>query len=266
MRKRIPMPIAMPKPGSARLLFFIILFHAASVLAQKHVLYQVSTLDALVGGVFDGGTTLADLARQGDFGIGTFNAVDGEMMLLDGRFYRIDGAGQVRPADLNEHTPFAAVTRFEADQTAGLDSSLVQQDFLRFTDARLASLNLFYAVKIEGTFRSVRTRSVPRQVKPYRPLTEIVKSQPVFEFENVRGVMAGFRCPAFVKGVNFAGYHLHFLTRDGKGGGHVLGFVTDRVTIGIERIDEFHLKLPADSAFFEADLSSDHAADVRKVE
>lgn len=245
---------------------FTILFAAASLFAQEHVLCQVSTLDALVGGVFDGETTLAELARQGDFGIGTFNAVDGEMLLLDGLFYRIDGTGKVRPAGIDEKTPFAEVTRFEADQTVSVDSSLAQEAFYRFADSRLVSPNLFYAVKIHGTFRSVRTRSVPRQAKPYRPLTEIVKTQPVFEFENVQGVMVGFRCPTYTKGVNFAGYHLHFLSKEGEGGGHVLGFITDRVTLEIDRINEFRMKLPADSAFLEANLNSDRAADARTVE
>ena len=245
---------------------FTILLMVASLFAQEDVLYQVSTLDALVGGVFDGETTLVELARHGDFGIGTFNSVDGEMLLLDGFFYRIDGAGKVRLAGMDEKTPFAAVTSFEADQTVLADSSLDQEAFYRFVDARLSSPNLFYAVKMHGTFRSIKTRSVPRQEKPYRPLTEIVKTQPIFEFKNIAGVMVGFRCPAYVKGVNFTGYHLHFLAKEGVGGGHVLGFVTDRVTIEIDRTDEFHLKLPADSAFFHANLSSDRTADVGKVE
>jgi len=268
MRRRIPIaksiPITIAKP--IRILIFTSLFTVTALFAQEDVLYQVSTLDALVAGGYEGETTLAQLARHGDFGIGTFNSVDGEMLLLDGFFYRIDGAGKISLAGMDEKTPFAAVTSFEADQTVLADSSLDQEAFYRFADARLSSPNLFYAVKMHGTFRSVRTRSVPRQEKPYRPLTEIVKTQPVFEFENVQGVMAGFRCPAYVKGVNFTGYHLHFLAKAGAGGGHVLGFVTDRVTLEIDRTDEFHLKLPADSAFYHANLSSDRTADVRKVE
>ena len=243
-----------------------LLFTAPALFAQQDVLFQVSTLDALVGGVFEGETRLSDLLTHGDFGIGTFNSVDGEMLLLDGFFYRIDGGGKVRLAGMNEKTPFAAVTPFEADQIMPADSSLDQEAFYRFIDDRLLSPNLFYAVKVHGTFRSVRTRSVPRQEKPYPPLTEVVKTQPVFEFRNVAGVMAGFRCPGYVQGVNFTGYHLHFLAGEGAGGGHVLGFVTDRVTIEIDRTDEFHLKLPADTAFFRVNLSSDRTADVKKVE
>jgi len=258
--KSIPMPILIIP------LIVGLIFATPELFAQQDVLYQVSTLDALVSGVFEGGTTLAELSTHGDFGIGTFNSVDGEMLFLDGFFYRIDGAGKVRLADMGEKTPFAAVTFFEADQSMTADSCLDQEAFFRFIEGRLPSPNLFYAVKVHGIFRSVRTRSVPRQEKPYRPLTEVVKTQPVFEFKNVTGVMAGFRCPDYVQGINFKGYHLHFLAKEGAGGGHVLGFVTDRVTVEIDRTDELRLKLPADSAFFKAGLSSDRTADVSKVE
>jgi acetolactate decarboxylase len=107
---------------------------------------------------------------------------------------------------------------------------------------------------------------VPGQEKPYRPLTEIVKTQPVFEFADAAGVMAGFRCPAYAAGVNFPGYHMHFMEDSAAGGGHVLGFAAGRVTVDIDVTDEFHMKLPADSAFIKLDLSTDGTADVKRVE
>jgi acetolactate decarboxylase len=263
---RKTMPVARSIPTCLTIVIVVLQAFAPLLFGQEDVLYQVSTLDALVSGVFDGETTLADLANHGDFGLGTFNAVDGEMVLIDGFFYRIDGTGQVRPAGMTEKTPFAAVTSFQTDLSLSADSSMDQEAFYRFLDSRLVSANLFYAVRIQGAFRSVKTRSVPRQDKPYRPLTEIVKTQPVFEYENIRGVMAGFRCPASVKGLNFTGYHLHFLAREAKGGGHVLGFVTDGVRVDVDRIDGLQLKLPADPAFLKADLSPDRSADAVRVE
>jgi acetolactate decarboxylase len=239
---------------------------AAVAFGQTDALYQVSTLEALVDGVMDGETTLEALSVRGDFGIGTFNAVDGELLLVNGLFYRIDGTGKVRLADKKEMTPFALVTFFETDQTAVPDSALSMDAFGRWLDARLPSSNLFYAVQIDGRFRSVKTRSVPRQQKPYPRLTDVVKTQPVFEFEHVRGVMVGFRLPEFIKGVNMPGYHLHFLMREGMGGGHVLGFVPDRVTVQIDQTDEFVLKLPGDEAFLKTDLSGEASVRVKQVE
>jgi acetolactate decarboxylase len=236
------------------------------VFAQRDVMFQVSTLDALVGGVFDGETTLAELGLHGNFGIGTFNAIDGEMLLLDGRFYRIAGTGEVKSVDAQDKSPFAAVTFFDTDQRVRVDSSMAMERFYAFTDARLPTPNLFYAVKVSGTFKAVKTRSVPKQEKPYKTLADIVKTQPVFDFKNVEGVLVGFRCPAFVRGIQYPGYHLHFLAKDAKGGGHILNFITDRVTLEIDRTDQFLLKLPNDETFFKANLSGHEEADVKKVE
>lgn len=233
--------------------------------AQTDVLYQVSTLDALVGGVYEGRTTLESLKAHGDFGIGTFNAVDGEMMLIDGLFYRVDGEGKVRLAPETECTPFAAVTFFETDIALQCDSPVSMDSLYRFIDRRLPSDNLFYGIRIIGSFKSVRTRSVPRQVKPYVILTEVVKTQPVFDFQDAEGIMVGFRCPEFAKTVNYAGYHLHFLAKEGEGGGHVLGFTADRIRIEIDVTDGFQLALPDDEEFLRVDLSGDEEA-VRKVE
>lgn len=251
----------MRKAWFAALLFVM----AVKSPAQTDILYQVSTLDALVGGVYEGKTTLASLKAHGDFGIGTFNAVDGEMMLIDGLFYRVDGTGKVRLAPETECTPFAAVTFFEPDITLQFDSPVSMDSLYRFIDSRLPSENLFYAVRLIGSFDAVRTRSVPRQTKPYVKLTEVVKTQPVFKFSEVNGMMVGFRCPSYAKTVNYAGYHLHFLAKEGEGGGHVLGFTADKVRIEIDVTDGFHLALPDDGEFYRVDLSGDEEA-VKKVE
>jgi acetolactate decarboxylase len=264
----IPLRIAIPRVLRRALFPLAVGFlsAASAAPAQTDVLYQVSTLDALISGVFDGSTTLGSLLEHGDFGIGTFNAVDGEMILADGVFYRIDAKGAVRRAGQDEKTPFAAVTFFEADQAVKCDSCLSAEDLFRVLDARLPSVNLFYAIRIKGRFKSVDARSVPGQQKPYPSLTEVVKTQPTFHFNGVDGMMTGFRCPEFVKGLNVAGYHLHFLNRDGTGGGHVLGFVTDGIVVEMDGTDGFRLQLPENEDFLRADLSRDRSNDVKRVE
>jgi acetolactate decarboxylase len=247
-------------------IIFCIFWLSLPVFAQLDVLFQISTLDALMGGAFDGETTIGELGRHGDFGIGTFNAMDGEMIVLDGAFYRIDGTGGVKEAGMLDKSPFAAVTFFEADQKIRPDSSMTMSGLYSFLDARIPTPNLFYAVKVHGTFRTVKTRSVPRQKKPYPSLVEVIKTQPVFDFEEVEGILAGFRCPAYMKGIQFPGYHLHFLARDKRGGGHVLNFITDSVTVEIDRTDQFFLNLPDDGTFFKMDLSGDRGAEIKQVE
>jgi acetolactate decarboxylase len=239
---------------------------AVPVSAGEDIITQVSTIDALMTGVYDGPTTLGELRGKGDFGLGTFAALDGEMVLLDGVFYQVTSTGDVRRPGPDVRTPFAAVTFFKADRVAPLTPGMDFKVFTSETPGSFPTRNSFYAVKITGRFKMVKTRSVPAQQRPYRPLTEIVRTQPVFDFADVAGTMVGFWCPSFVKGVNVPGYHLHFLRADGKKGGHVLDFVVDKATMEIDDSREFSLILPDDAAFDNANLEPDRTIELKAVE
>jgi acetolactate decarboxylase len=239
---------------------------AGTLHAGRDTLTQISTIDALMTGVYDGETTLSDLKGKGDFGVGTFNALNGEMILLDGEFYRVTATGAVEVPGPDTKTPFAAVTFFEPDRKASLERGLDLREVTAKIDRMLPTPNIFYAVKITGNFQMVRTRSVPSQQKPYMPLTEVVKTQPVFELKKVQGTIVGFRCPPYAKGINVPGYHLHFLTSDRKAGGHVLDFRIEQALLEIDDTGEFMLILPTDKAFYGADLTPDREKELGKVE
>ncbi|MCK5739896.1 acetolactate decarboxylase, partial [bacterium] len=128
------------------------------------------------------------------------------------------------------------------------------------------SLNRFYAIQVHGTFSFIKTRSVPRQTEPYPPLAEVAKTQPEFEYEQTTGTLAGFRCPAFVKGINVPGYHLHFLSDDHQTGGHVLAFTLAHGTVQLDETTDFQLRLPEGAAFEQTDLTNDQTAALEKVE
>ena len=66
---------------------------------EPHVLFQASTIAALLEGAYDGDLSFAELAEHGDLGLGTLNGLDGEMIALDGRFYRADVDGSVTEVD-----------------------------------------------------------------------------------------------------------------------------------------------------------------------
>jgi acetolactate decarboxylase len=234
--------------------------------AQRDTLTQVSTIDALLLGIYDGQMTIGELKKFGDFGLGTFNGLDGEMLAVDGTFYKITSDGSAEKIGKGIKTPFAAVTFFETDSSVILGSGMGYDSFQKRMDSLIPTQNIFYAVRIDGLFREVKTRSVPRQKKPYRILKEIVKEQPVFNFKYVEGTMVGFRCPPYVRGINVPGYHLHFLTKDGNSGGHVLSFTIDRAVLKFDKTARYSLILPNDQAFYKADLDSDKQADLKKVE
>jgi len=234
--------------------------------ADRDVLYQTSTINALLEGLYDGETTLAALARHGDFGIGTFDALDGEMVVLDGRVYQVRADGSVARPGPEATTPLATVTFFDADRTVDFDGPFDLGDLAALIDRSAPGRNVPLAIRVTGAFRYVKTRSVPRQTRPYPKLAEVAKRQPTFEFRDVRGTIVGFRCPEYAKGLNVPGYHLHFLTADRTGGGHVLEIEATAGRIEIDFTRALHVALPAGEAFGEASLGGDRAAELRGVE
>ena len=82
-------------------------------------------------------------------------------------------------------------------QHAALDGEMAYEEFLARLQAPLPSANIFYAFRIAGEFATMKVRSVPKS-ECYIPLVEIAKEQPVFEFENIRGTLAGFYTPDFL--------------------------------------------------------------------
>ncbi|MFA5317057.1 MAG: acetolactate decarboxylase [Dehalococcoidales bacterium] len=235
--------------------------------AQRETLTQVSTIDAVLNGVYDGVMTYETLNKYGDFGIGTFEGLDGEMLAFDGNYYQIKADGIAYPVTDDMKTPFASVTFFDADYEDVVPEGVDYAGLEEFLDSVLPTVNTFYAIKIEGNFSYMKTRSVPAQIKPYPPLVEVTKNQPVFEFNNVEGVVVGFRCPPYVTGVNVPGYHLHFLTGDRDAGGHVLEFKVQQAVVSVDYTPDFLMILPdEESDFYKIDLSQDKEGELEKAE
>ena len=232
---------------------------------RSNVLYQVSTINALLEGAYDGEVTCGDLLKKGDFGIGTFDALDGEMIAVDGKIYRVSVDGKAAQVPESEKSPFACVTFFKADRSFQFDQPLTLKELEKYFDVRLPSQNIFYAFRVDGIFKYVKTRSVPRQAKPYTRLVDIVKHQPVFELKDVKGTVIGFRSPDYVQGVNVPGYHFHFLTEDRKGGGHILDLQTAGTKADISPIHEVHIALPKGGVFYKLDLTG-KSGELNKVE
>jgi acetolactate decarboxylase len=249
-----------------RLVVLTMLLLAGCSAQTEPSLYQVSTLRSLQEGAFDGQVTCGELRRHGDLGIGTFEALDGEMIVLDGRIYQVPAQGPVRPAADSLRTPFACVTFFRPQQTLQGQSAMNLADLHKLLDSQTPSKNLFYAVRIDGTFSYVKTRSVPRQKEPYPRLIEATRHQSVFEFHDVRGTVVGLYCPAYVGGVNLPGWHLHFITADRTGGGHVLELAGSDLCAKIQTIRQLQMTLPTGGRFYEANMAGDASKELEKAE
>lgn len=246
--------------------FFLFLPGCSSLRGSDGVLFQVSTINALLEGVYDGTLSFGELKKHGDTGTGTFDALDGEMIGLDGVFYQIKADGAVYPVSDSMKTPFAAVTFFTPNRSAVIIAPIDAASLEAYLDSQLPTVNIPYAIKIEGTFSYVRTRSVPAQKKPYPPLLEVVKNQPVFEFRNVKGTIVGFRFPEYMKGLNVAGYHLHFITEDRRAGGHLLECRIHDASVEIASLPKLSLELPEQKDFYRVYLSGERQKEVERVE
>jgi acetolactate decarboxylase len=227
---------------------------------------QVSVIDALMIGRYDGVMPIAELLRHGDFGVGTLDHLDGEMIILDGKAYQVRGDGVVLEVVPDRSTPFAVVTRFDQDGEFPCPQAASLADLDARLDDALPQRNNFVAIRVDGRFASLTLRSVRRQEPPYKPLAEVAESQSVWTHEDLSGTLVGVRCPAWVGGLNVPGYHWHFLSDDRKVGGHVLDC---RVRDGRVRYDVCHdweVKLPQSQGFNEANLTEDLGGDLKRVE
>ena len=188
---------------------------------RRNPVYLCAPVNALVEGVYEERIPYAKIKEHGDFGLGTFDNLDGEMVMLDGDIYQITGDGRVHRRDDASRTPFACVTFYQPATHDELVDQTNYEDFLTWLEGLLPSPNIFYAIRIEGTFSYVRVRSVPKQ-DSYKPLVEVAKEQPVFEFTDIQGTLAGFFTPSFLSSLSVPGLHLHFLSSDFQHGGHLL--------------------------------------------
>ncbi|MHA1574610.1 MAG: acetolactate decarboxylase [Alphaproteobacteria bacterium] len=252
---------------SAKKLIILLLIGITGCSTYRNTVTQFSTIDALLAGAYDGEMTCGQLLDYGNFGLGTFDKLDGEMIVLDGKVYQIKFSGKVCEPENYLKTPFAAVCNFECNKTISLTSSYNLVSLKRELDKTIPDQNLFYAIKITGTFDYIKARSVPKQKKPYPPLAEIVTHQAIFEFKNIEGTIVGFRCPPFVKGINVPHYHLHFINDDKTKGGHILDLDFSNCTAHIDILNKFFMILPEkEGKLQDIDLSINRANELEKVE
>jgi acetolactate decarboxylase len=230
-----------------------------------HTIFQVSTSGALVAGVYDSEVSVQTLLEHGDFGLGTFADLDGEMVVVDGHAYQIRGSGSVSEALSDAGAPFAVVTWFDPSIDVSVRSIESFKDLEASCDRLRRSGNIFYAFRLDGRFKSVRTRAV-NSPKAGTGLVDAAKAQSEFNFTDLDGTLVGLWSPGFSSAFSVAGYHFHFLSADRQHGGHLLDVASDALRLRVEALSDFHLSLPESEAFIRADLSKDTAEQLAYAE
>ena len=243
--------------------------YAAPVLVEREAIAQVALLQSLAQGYFGGTVTVRDLRGLGDVGIGTFEGLNGEMIMLDGTVYQALGDGRVVVADDSVIIPYATVTFFDDDTCVPLKDIADKAAFEAALNGKVAEYgaNSFYMVKMRAKFPSILFRSEYGSEKPYPPLAEALKGkQTEFTEKNIKGTLVGLYCPSYMGELNSVGWHFHFISKDKKKGGHILELSLKNATAYLDQTDRFNMILHDDKKFHELNLAKDMKDDIRSAE
>ncbi len=234
-------------------------------------LYQVSLLQALMLGDYDGSVSISELKKHGSVGIGTFDHLNGELIMLDGVVYRAAvGANDecvVSVVQNSETVPFANVAFMEGDLKATVSSTSLatMQDAL---SAQITGApNSFYFATIHATFTDLTVRSELAQSEPYKPLVDVLATdQREWTKSEVSGTVVALYCPSYMDKVNTYGWHLHFISDDRSFGGHVLNLTVTDAEVQFNKITDILMVTPDTERFQSFDLSVDQSEDINDVE
>ncbi len=237
--------------------------------SNRESIYQVALLQSLTQGYYDGIIKVSELKEHGDIGIGTFEGVNGEMIVLDGKVYQALGDGSVQEADNDETVPFSNVTFFDKDITSDI-SDIKNIDALKENLDKTVNengRNMFYFVKLNGTFSKMNVRSELKQKKPYKSLDKaLATDQREFNYKDIKGTVVALYCPDYMDGLNTPGWHFHFISDDRKKGGHILELAFDNAEAEMDKTSEFEMKLSDNKTFQKLELAKDVSQAIKKVE
>jgi acetolactate decarboxylase len=207
--------------------------------------WQLAPFALLASGGYDGIMPITEVLQHGNLGLAGADALNGEMVLIDGQFYQFLASGQVVQPPDTMRLPFAAVTFWNGGRDVPVQPGLVYDvDSMPGINPLLPDTNAFYAVRMEGGWDTLVVRTFREQAKPYPPIHVAVQTQVVDTFVNVRGTIAGFRQPSYAAGLSLPDYHLHFVSEDRTRGGHVLRFVAREAQLQVSERPEFTVHMP----------------------
>ena len=232
---------------------------------RRHSLFQVSTSNALVQGVFGGVITVAELGKHGDFGLGTFAGLDGELIMIDGECLRATAGGVVSRAEDDREVPFAVITWFTPDILERIDADATLDQVTAILDGLRPSENLFAGIRVDGMFSALMLRAAC-PAAPGEDLVKATRHQSEFQASDVPGTLVGFWSPLYTRAVNIPGYHFHFISSDRSIGGHVLDLKAASLQIELHLESDLHLAIPETAEFLTADLAGEHQAALDEAE
>jgi acetolactate decarboxylase len=225
---------------------------------DKNMIFHYSVLKALDNGVLEGNMKIGELKQHGDLGLGAFNKLNGEMIILDHVVYRVLPEGKIVQPDDEILVPYSVITFYYQDDTLSLNGEINYQALKAYVKRRVPSQNFFYAFRIIGEFEYIKCGGANMQEKPYnKSLVKMLEDRPVYEGKDIKGTLVGFWCPEYIGDINTSGFHLHFLSDDHSMGGHLMEFTARSLKIGYDIKSAYKILLPDTEDFRKAFFRSD---------
>lgn len=238
--------------------------------ATEQCMYQVSTLQALAMGYNIAVITVEELLRHGDTGLGTFEGVDGEMIVADGVCYRATADGTVTQAPAETGVPFAAVSCLDGRRMFPLEAVPDIETLKNILTLRIEEnfgLNSMHMVRVDGSFERVCARSETGQLTHHITLKEMLQDkQRDFFFDDTDGTLVCVYYPDYMDGINAPGWHLHFLSADKTRGGHVFDLSLRSGRAEMDKISRIEIQLPNSASFDTYSLKNASQDEIRQVE
>jgi acetolactate decarboxylase len=231
----------------------------------RHRAYQISTSAALVQGVYDGAVSSRTLLANGDFGLGTFEHLDGEMVVLDGKIYQVSGDGSVQRRQDDFPVPFAVVSQFQPEETFDVSAVGSLKELERACDRHRESDNLFYALRADSVFERMHTRAM-KATGEGTGLAAAAQAESEFHFKNIEGTLVGIWSPRYSSSFSVPGYHFHFISKDRTKGGHVLDCGAKALHAGIQMLSEYDVQLPEAGSFLKTNLVVETTSTLQRAE
>ena len=233
-------------------------------------IYQVSTLQALALGYTRPVATVRELLAHGDTGLGTFENVDGEMIVLDGVCYQATAEGSIVRSDDEAGVPFAVAgfvkdgRSFKMDEKPNLEAIKLELT-MRIDDD--FGLNSIHVARIDGWFDVIHARAGAPYRSQHVSLKDILsKTQQDFSFEQLYGTLVCVYYPDYMDGINASGWHMHFLSEDRKRGGHVFEATMRSGECLLQKMDRIEIQLPREATFDTYSLKEASNEEIAKVE
>jgi len=236
---------------------------------RDHTLYQLALFQSVAQGEYYGFRTVAQFKELGDIGMGIFEAVNGELIMLDGIVYQALSDGSVIVPSDDVLIPYGNAAFFEADMQIDhvTASGFPELETILNEQVVRTGLNQFFIVKITGYFPYVAVRSELKQEEPFRMLNIALRTdQRKYEYYDIDGTIVGLYCPPYMQSMNAPGWHFHFISGDRTKGGHMTDGALSDCSVQVNRISRFTVEIPDSDSFNKKDLGQDVMAAIREAE